>query len=269
MIDTDFEKRDFRLVFCHFDGEFFAGIQSSTLARMRGLIVAMLLVGCGGEPGVDGGTLDLSHPPRDLAVPTDLAVDDLAVTDLATPDDLATSDAESCSDAACNTPPGDDCSGADDVRTYASPGTCSAGVCSYSPSIATTCVNGCYSGQCSSLFLGNSAAFVTGTATSVGLFGGTATAGTSVSAITQTWPAGSVAAIDLVYSVDDPTFAASTDLAMTYDHLAGSNDQWYAIIPAQSAGTHIYWYIRVTPNSGTPGLDPHGAPTASVLDYTN
>jgi hypothetical protein len=175
---------------------------------------------------------DLSEPP-DLALtlPPDLALD----LSMQLPDDLAAIDLAT-SDLAC------------------------------SPS----CPNGCFQGACSTpLFLGNSDAFITGTGTHVGLRGGGAQAGTSVSAITQTFPTGE-ASVHLIYSVNDRSFANAVDLLMIYDHLQGNNDQWYAIIPAQAAGAHVYWYLRADPTvPGVPTFDPHGAPADDALDYTS
>ena len=68
--------------------------------------------------------------------------------------------------------------------------------------------------------------------------------GETVSAITQTYPKGSAAA-HLVYSTSS-TFMPATDVVMTYDtnQPDPSNDQWYAILPVQPAGTTVYWYVQ-------------------------
>jgi hypothetical protein len=231
------------------------------------------------QSGDFGGAHDLSRTDfaamqvdlalLDFASLLDGGVDLSAIPDLATPPpDFAGADFACTGAGQCTTPPAPDCADANTARTYSAPGTCGGSGCMY-PSSTMSCTNGCYQGACSTFFLGNSDAFITGTATHVALFGGSAQAGTSVSAITQTFPMGTSMIPHIYYSLNDRNFGAPVDLPMIYDHAAGSNDQWYAILPAQTSGTHVYWYLVAVPNSGVPALDPHGAPTANVLDYTS
>ena len=51
-----------------------------------------------------------------------------------------------CAGVTCNSPPATTCDG-NSVKTYSSPGTCSAGTCTY-PSSATSCQYGCDNGVC-------------------------------------------------------------------------------------------------------------------------
>jgi hypothetical protein len=91
-------------------------------------------------------------------------------------------------------------------------------------------------------FLGNTAAFVSGTSTQVGLHGGTAPASGTVSAVTQTYPQGAATSVHLVYATD-AQFTSQVDVVMTFDKQTNNNDQWYAVLPAQPAGTTVYWYV--------------------------
>ncbi|HLD38926.1 MAG TPA: hypothetical protein VJB05_01275 [archaeon] len=54
--------------------------------------------------------------------------------------------ADPCAGVTCSSPPATTCDG-NSVKTYSSPGTCSAGTCTY-PSSATACQYGCSGGQC-------------------------------------------------------------------------------------------------------------------------
>jgi hypothetical protein len=93
-------------------------------------------------------------------------------------------------------------------------------------------------------FLGNTEAFVTGGAR-VALQSGTVPDGATVSITTQTYPQNSVTAgnAHLVYATDQ-NFTTQIDVPMTFDHQAGNNDQWYAVVPVQPANTTVYWYIH-------------------------
>src|SRR3989344_8935641 len=54
--------------------------------------------------------------------------------------------ADPCAGVTCSSPPATTCDG-NSVKTYSSPGTCSAGTCTYSSS-ATSCQYGCDNGVC-------------------------------------------------------------------------------------------------------------------------
>ncbi len=195
--------------------------------------------------------------PRDLAMPADIA----AVKDLAALPDLA------CP-MACNTPPAAKCE-ANVIRTYMNPGSCAQGACSY-PSMTMNCMYGCYQAQCTAVlsFLGNTAAFQSGTPNQVTLNAGSAPSNNSVSAITQTFPHGAAKSVHLIYSLNDKNFGNPVDLTMLADPNAppGNNDQWYAIIPAQAKGTHVYWYLRADKYDGGSLYDPMGF--GNHFDYT-
>ncbi|HZS40662.1 MAG TPA: hypothetical protein VFF06_27705 [Polyangia bacterium] len=193
---------------------------------------------------------DLAHAPNDLSQ---------APQDLSSPADLA------CS-GPCTNPPANDCQGAT-ARAFPNPGSCNAGQCDYPP-FTTSCQYGCYQGVCSAQlsFVGNRAAFQTGTANSVGLVGGSAPSTNSVSVIVQTYPHGAAQMVQLFYTTDN--FASTNPLTMLADPNTppGNNDQWYAIIPAQSMGTHIIWYLLATGWDGTQIYDSNGG---ANYDYTS
>ena len=54
---------------------------------------------------------------------------------------------DTCLGITCNTPPPNECSDADNLRVYSSPGTCSKGQCSYASSLLA-CAGGCASDHC-------------------------------------------------------------------------------------------------------------------------
>ena len=83
-----------------------------------------------------------------------------------------------------------------------------------------------------------------------------------------------IAAAYLYYRTD--TLLPYIQLPMTY---TGSNDVWTANIPAQVAGTRLYYYVEANANSGKTQVRPLPAPTgywtfevlgpASVADIEN
>lgn len=206
-------------------------------------------------PDLVSGGLDLPFMDLpmmvDLAKPADLAMTvDLATVDLAKPIDLAGADL-ACA-MTCNKPPAASCMG-NVSYTYSQNGSCVNGACNY-PAMMVNCMYGCYQAACTAMlsFIGNTAAFQTGTGTQVGLFNGTAPSTNSVSAITQTFPHGSAKEVHLVYSLNDPQFKTPVDIKLMPDPNApmGNNDQWYGIIPKQSAGTKVIWYVRADVYAG-------------------
>jgi hypothetical protein len=133
----------------------------------------------------------------------------------------------------------------DDDAGDASPSDIDASDASPDGDDASDAALACTSCGMSVSFLGNTAAFVSGTATSVPLQGGTVPDGATVSIITQTYPEGAVTAgnAHVIYATDS-SFTTQLDAPMTFDHQTGNNDQWYVVLPAQPANTTVYWYVR-------------------------
>lgn len=203
---------------------------------------------------------DLASPPdllvRELAMPdlggADLAAPDLAVAtpDLAVaPPDLAARDLTAC-DAVCDTPPPARCE-RNVVRTFTRPGACQGGACLY-PSTTTTCPIGCWAAACVAAqlgFLGNTKAFETDVRPlDLTIVESVSAAGT-VSVTTETWPQGTVGDLRVYYWLGTDS-ANQRELPMLFDRTAGNNEQWYAILPAQAAGTRVTWYLKATGYDG-------------------
>jgi hypothetical protein len=211
-------------------------------------------------PGVDGGS-EASTEPGDASdagsevdandgsasLPSDAGDADASVVD-AGDASITTSDAGADAGADAGIPDAgtEDSSLPTDasVSTDASDATTSedAGFEDADSVDASDAAPACVSCGTTMTFLGNTAAFVTGTSTSVSLTGGTAPDGDTVSAITQTYPQGSAASVHVVYATSS-TFANATDVVMAFDHTSGNNDQWYTILPSQPASTTVYWYV--------------------------
>jgi hypothetical protein len=207
-------------------------------------------------PGVDGGSETSTEPGDASDAGGGADANDGAVSSLSDAGDAATS-AVDAGDAAISTSDagldaGIPDAGTEDsslptdagVGTDASDATTSedAGFEDASSFDASDAAPACVSCGTTMTFLGNTAAFVSGTCTSVSLTGGTVPDGDTVSAITQTYPQGSAASVHVVYATSS-TFANAADVVMTFDHTSGNNDQWYTILPAQPASTTVYWYV--------------------------
>ena len=197
------------------------------------------------QPDLTGADLAVSQTP-DLAFGPDLlALPDLtAVPDLAPPSDFAGADL-ACANA-CNAPPAAKCQ-ANVLVTYANPGACSNGMCAYA-AMMSNCVHGCYQGACSMAglsFCGNVKGFQTmGPQIGIGPNNpGTTAANVTVSVTVETFPHGTVAAAHLIWDTN-AQYTASRDIVMTFDKEVGNNDQWFAVIPAQAAGTQVWFYVR-------------------------
>ena len=223
---------------------------------MRRLAFAILLCGCTntvttlGEGGAPRDMTERDAPaPRDFATP-DFAAPDLAGADFATPPDFA------C--APCTNPPANTCSVDGTMTTisqvtYPNPGACNAGSCDYPPS-TMACTFGCYNGACTAKLdtFNNQAGYQTGTSTLVNINGGTAPATNSVSVVVQTAPRGSAQTVTLTYTIDN--FTTSTTMPMIADPntpAGASYQQWYFIIPQQSMGTKVIFYMLATGWDGT------------------
>jgi hypothetical protein len=76
-----------------------------------------------------------------------------------------------------------------------------------------------------------------------------------VTVTTQTLPPGAAKSVHLVYKANDPMVASGTDVTMTFDKIVGNNQQWYAIIAAQTSGATMYFYVYAT-SSGATLYDP-------------
>jgi hypothetical protein len=154
-----------------------------------------------------------------------------------------------CGQSACYaTAPPVACDG-NKVVTYGVPGTCAAGACTY-PSTSSVCPNGggCFNAQCTTAptFEGNVAAYVAIAGTPVyPPNGGTSSTTLGTDFYVETSPKGSEKAVHLFYSINNNFGGVpGTDLVMQFNQWLGSNDQWKATVPAQPAGTTVYWYLR-------------------------
>jgi hypothetical protein len=244
--------------------------------RACSLGLLLLLAGCNAPAPVTIGTdaaprdltpivvdiwmPDLYMPPDLTVVPPDLAMPDL--TDLTMGPDLM------C--PPCGVKP-TDCNG-NIITTYGE-GNCMDGACVW-PSSMNTCTNGCYvdmtgKPQCVQTplnFLGMTAASsaTSGASVAIGVvdnggsgdMGGTAPASDGVAITTQTYPHGATKEVHLLYSLTDVTVAMPTDVMMTFDKEVAPNDQWKATIPAQPAGTRVWFYVRAVGWGGAMLYDP-------------
>ena len=160
----------------------------------------------------------------------------------------------------CNAPPETACDGQNRV-TYGA-GTCVDGGCSYPPTVQP-CEFGCSGATCAAAdfsYLGGTQAFITGGAqimlatTSNGTVP-TVPSNATISVITQTFAPGTIDEIHVFYDVD-PAFPNTVDLPMTFDKRVNANDQFYAVLPAQPASTHVYFYVTATSYSDVTKTDP-------------
>jgi len=209
------------------------------LAALAAWAALAALPACGPDIGdqFDFAVHDLRPEPPDFSPHADAATGDLpAVFDLAGCGCSATAPSPACQ--------------ANAIVTFTAPGMCEADLdagamrCVY-PSTSSPCTNGCFYATCTGplSFLGNTNAYVNGTAMA-DITNGTAAAGMPVTIVTQTYPPGSASDVHVVYTKStDPGFTMKTDAVMIYDKFTMNNDQWYSIIPAQTAGTTIVWYL--------------------------
>ncbi len=204
----------------------------------------------------------------DLVTAPDLAADG----DMVLLVDMAMPDAACGNNMGCITPPPPTCE-ANVIRTYSMQGMCVQAMCNY-PSMTMTCMYGCYQAQCTAKlsFLGNTAAFTTNgpqimlVKTNSGMGPNGTPATKTVSVTTQTFPHGAVKSAHLVYATDPNFTMNKTDLTMSFDKLAGNNDQWFAVIPAFPANTQIYLYVAAFSYTGNPNDDLYDP--GNFVNYT-
>jgi hypothetical protein len=184
----------------------------------------------GGEPPGDGGAVTVALPV--------CAADSHVCVACATPAD-------------CARPPACQAN-----FTIAYPGTspCVKGACIYPPPTIARCPLGCYQGACTSALasIGMSAAFEEGTQTPVPLVvllgagsgGGPASPSKGVTIRTQVSPRGSARAVTLQYFLNG-NFGTRYSVPMAFEHyVAPADEQYSAVLPAQPAGTQVYFYVE-------------------------
>jgi hypothetical protein len=178
----------------------------------------------------------------------------------------------SCTPATdCASPPADTCTGKT-RNVHPNPGTCNGdGTCNYLPTSPMSCPDGCFAGACTTPFtsVGSTTAKVTTGGASLALdtttSNGTSTAGgpapstSSVTVNTTVVQGGTAQSVTLVWSLD-PTMALANQnpVSMTSTGGSASAETFTGVIPAQTAGTEVYFYIDAHPYTGADGFDPTG-----------
>jgi hypothetical protein len=71
-------------------------------------------------------------------------------------------------------------------------------------------------------------------------------------------PGGTIQSIEVVWSTTGDYSSGSNHVAMTLGTSTAATDTWTAVIPAQAAGTEVYFYVHATPYSGAQAYDPNG-----------
>jgi hypothetical protein len=199
-------------------------------------------------PGADGGTdaasvVDASDAGQPSSDASDAAQSAFDASDAGSPPDAADSGSE---DAGEDSSAGEDAaaidSGGEDAGASVNDdaGDASEDASEDASDGAVACVS------CGSTvtYLGGAAGFVSSSGSPVTLTGGgTVPDGDALSVVVQTYPKGS-AAVHAVYATSS-SFSGATDVVMTYDtnQPNPSNDQWYVILPVQSASTTVYFYL--------------------------
>jgi hypothetical protein len=79
-----------------------------------------------------------------------------------------------------------------------------------------------------------------------------------VTITTTTQPGGEYVTVSVTWSLDPtvPPTSASTPVTMTLKSSAQATDTWTGVIPAQAAGSEVYFYVWAKPALGTTLYDP-------------
>ena len=74
---------------------------------------------------------------------------------------------------------------------------------------------------------------------------------------TKTEPGGTCQSVMLTWA-KDAALTTPSQVPMTQQGSTSGADTWMGEIPAQPAGTEVYFYLQATPYTGSPSYDPSG-----------